>query len=1411
MRKIFKHFILVFLLFKCLDVVAVSYTTCEPGELERLDSNYLPPKVGNVYARSGMASRLKYDITHMTIKDNRLYLVGWAFKPNIPQTLGSNATVEFQLVPEGEQPGSANSIKFDIKYAGAGNGHNSFTDIGNPKYYDLTYWNCWHGGYTCHEENTVRLLGGFSASVDLNSIKPKNGKKTTYSVKMKHSLNSGWVDIAVANKHVDNEVKSQKVFDLENNKITFNSNFEKSVRTDVGQGRVMGESGFYCDSIFAWLKKDGRFSGGNWKPNETYYRNDHILTINDSAFVTSCRGGTTGYNGGAATCSSNRKSGPGAIEMYPVNVSSKGGSFDDYGTGASTYGVENKVAYIPALWVDFTGRMTLSIEPSDPPKEEEPGDPFTTDPNRCVGKDVYSVYYLLQHEIIRSSVRMTKAETESLNLIADQKILETVTGDPNKGFEWIETQGEGIVTVVNKATKESEMSLEEFWKRRNRGPYDENLMYGEDKKDGKGKNYYVKHAYYKNDYGIWRHSQTGCEVKISKGTAAVPQEFEFVDKNCPKSNKSESGSNDSKSTNVNMEGFDAFKKVAVSLKNAVIDTQEGNKQHTKNNGLVIKRYYDADKKYLIADPSVNAVADTGPRLQQPLVYRWDICLKDDGEPEPEKPDCSDAVNSASCVEGEEGTGGYFNESDDLKTCTLSKNVDSGFLIVENDYCTVGCKDDISALLPSYKYAKAGQFFILDNNIPTVTGKRTCVTNKIDYDKYDQDLKTLGDKMISEYNTSKDYEERANDFAPDKVQIEEHKETKTLNTCCGGNCLGDSEAYAIYVKNNSDYQSLSDLKGKVIATFIHDVSLSQYINGDIKGQYDLDFYVNKKGIIIDNDVNEIQKLFDNDEIDAVLIKIGAASGLRDVRVIDGSGSKVETIEYTYKKWKVPARTKRRPNSNVNTSDFAEKTGDYGGVSDVSCQNGTVVETELGKDSFEDEKKKMEAAAKSARNNYLNALREYKDVITNFNKCFSWTDKAPTVRNIGEDNYSIESAKSGENFEYQFNPKVTFSYEDEDSYVFGNMPFDYKSQKLNILSTDDPEPKRYYWDRTTDIDEKYSKDTNEEKSGYNDIGFSLSKRNYLNCYGKDTCTVDSTIEGDFYNNTAYIKREEEITYTYHLPQIYTLIPSGKLSGSDLKPNIPLPKEAVPVNINTNAGLYDYYISVKEISDKIRKEKSLTKETDQFEKRYDESGALGNYEGVNEVEEGYMCHYKVENEIYTPPGDPNKLGEINFFYRPVDTYDISHPNNYPLGPNWSDARGQEVQQRIKKDAEDYQELIKEENKGRFTFRLTPTVMKQIRYYNGEQSIKEENSFADFNLSCYDKGDAKGYHCYSPFLSCLASSGQNKEGSEQTKVASCETIFKNTLNNHETKYGYSDLKRNREYLIEKQEKLDRQEEVAE
>lgn len=78
-------------------------------------------------------------------------------------------------------------------------------------------------------------------------------------------------------------------------------------------------------------------------------------------------------------------------------------------------------------------------------------------------------------------------------------------------------------------------------------------------------------------------------------------------------------------------------------------------------------------------------------------------------------------------------------------------------------------------------------------------------------------------------------------------------------------------------------------------------------------------------------------------------------------------------------------------------------------------------------------------------------------------------------------------------------------------------------------------------------------------------------------------------------------------------------------------------------------------------------------------------------------------------------------------------------------------------------------------------------------------DSSFADFNLYCKDEGST--YHCYSPFLSCLASRGTNDEGKNGTKISSCRTIFGNTLNNY--KDTFTELKRNRENLISKMDRL--------
>lgn len=137
-----------------------------------------------------------------------------------------------------------------------------------------------------------------------------------------------------------------------------------------------------------------------------------------------------------------------------------------------------------------------------------------------------------------------------------------------------------------------------------------------------------------------------------------------------------------------------------------------------------------------------------------------------------KAGCPDKTNNADCY-ANGNTQMSFHENDNLQKCTLDKTLATGFTIIQdsqtNGYCEVACKDDYDAYLPTDKQAASGRYFTLDLKnlnssfpsemekiVPKVTAKRTCVTSKIDYNKFNNDLKDHEDKkLIPDYNNWKD--------------------------------------------------------------------------------------------------------------------------------------------------------------------------------------------------------------------------------------------------------------------------------------------------------------------------------------------------------------------------------------------------------------------------------------------------------------------------------------------------------------------------------------------------------------------------------------------------------------------------------------------------------------------------------
>lgn len=414
---------------------------------------------------------------------------------------------------------------------------------------------------------------------------------------------------------------------------------------------------------------------------------------------------------------------------------------------------------------------------------------------------------------------------------------------------------------------------------------------------------------------------------------------------------------------------------------------------------------------------------------------------------------------------------------------------------------------------------------------------------------------------------------------------------------------------------------------------------------------------------------------------------------------------------------------------------------------------------------------------AENAYKSVLEEYSETINAYTKCFEWIeDNVPNTKVSGT---TISKGSASDVREFKFEPDVTFNYIDQDSDKIGS-PFEPEYVNKTDLSTS-----KSYWAKGASVNEDYS-----GGSG----GANKENRGYLKCDGTTCRKTDLDTSLYFYTNS-HMKREEKIEYEYHLPKIYTTVPDGKVwteKNSSNKVVLELPDDAVPVNINTLGGTYDYTITINGVMDETREsmKSKAVNANDNFEERF-----AGGGEGGMVLTEGndYICNYDVINDIYIP-------GErLNFFYRIIDPLEIN-PLGRTLGYNWSDNRGDAVREQIKAPEQDYQLF---ESRDKFEFTLTPYIMKQIRTHNAEQATRSGGAYSDWDLSCADYENG-GYHCRSQFLSCLAAGGETSVNEGIGK--SCYNIFEDSLSGYRRmeSYDLSELNKNRQMLINKQNALD-------
>lgn len=721
----------------------------------------------------------------------------------------------------------------------------------------------------------------------------------------------------------------------------------------------------------------------------------------------------------------------------------------------------------------------------------------------------------------------------------------------------------------------------------------------------------------------------------------------------------------------------------------------------------IQRYFSGSP-YQISNPgSLARPVNTGKNEQylHPAVFAMSICKGD-----PEQPNCDDEVDPAVCA-GDSGTEVIFHESDELATCTIKKDNHSGFTIVEKEetgeYCEVACKDDLDMKFPTHKQTAAGQYFILDNYTPELKAKRTCVTSKIDSNKFISDKKDKEKDIAKLYNIWRDWvvingdEDSSNyDGGGSKITVTETE---------SGTCYKHTEVYDPVAKKNVP------------------------------------------------------------------------------------GPDQETGTYKVYKWEINAS--RGPNGTRYEGASGEFTKVEGSAGDT-CEASTDKSKETYDADITDE-------MKEAERNYADILAEYGEMVNNYNKCYSWTDNVMNARTNGTEIESVSANTDRESYKFSFRPDLEFDYGyesplEKDRSILGWDPFVWDESKYEdgeLVEKEGFDISNRYWDKNSTTNSKYDQG-GVQANGDSAKGLNAENLGLLICQ-TNTCSETGHLNtGHYFYTSSYVKREEEVKYTYHLPDVYTKIPTGIVTtdDSEMQTKLQLEDDAVPVNINTPAGTYPYKLTLTNIKDELRQSKESNNPDDDWEERF--AGSTGN--GALNENDSYVCNYDVINDIYIP-GSP---GILNYFYRIIDTYEIN-PLNRTLGYNWANSKGDRVREEIKQTAVS-NALLEAEDSDKFVFKLTPLLMKEIRNHNARQPL----GFANFDMACVPYVDGggnrynRGYHCESQFLTCLVQDG---EGSGPT--GSCYGVFDGSIRPYKAAdddYDIGDLNHNRDNLINKQRDID-------
>ena len=452
-------------------------------------------------------------------------------------------------------------------------------------------------------------------------------------------------------------------------------------------------------------------------------------------------------------------------------------------------------------------------------------------------------------------------------------------------------------------------------------------------------------------------------------------------------------------------------------------------------------------------------------------------------------------------------------------------------------------------------------------------------------------------------------------------------------------------------------------------------------------------------------------------------------------------------------------------------------------------------------------KIERKLGIASDNLDAAIDAYNKVIQEYNACSLTTNQTSPLTN--------KSNSDVWNMKYNFNPKVSFWYEDshmslaKSIYLIGTPT----TSSLSIGNC------------TGEVDTYY----NTCSTGWTTSTLSKEVWNSSNKGSKVfTCyKTGSTFECGYVNinvSTAkYVKQTQTASASYILPtQFYTVYPTGKIINDEKVSGTSPLENALPISLGTQAGVYTDTLKVEGLGEYYDSSKTgriwgeedsvvVTALEDENSCSYklSASNLPNNNPAVMANDNGtYTCSYRVncpgcnvtcgpDGCIWTECEDGHCIvkcdrcifsnGEVNFSYRPITTKDIN-PNNRELGANWNyDENNIKTTTELKAYATTNDILTKGEKVYEsdsddvvLSVKLTQTMIRDIKNYNDKYD--NNGGYASNSLKCYDYKDKnnivyENIYCYSTFVDEMAEKYSDNFKFTKDRISS-EDVRKNVSN---------------------------------